>query len=161
MGLIRLQSSSLPSGSVLQRKIGTFNSLVELTSTSFVDTGVSALSITRTKNDSIIHTKLMGGRWRLDSGTAPAGFLTSFYVSENSGSYTTLGTGADAAEFWYFGTTDNLQGAHSAHDFYTPASNVTTIDVKIYAAILSNSVKWSTGDTNGATMVFEVTEIAA
>lgn len=161
MAIIRLNSRSLPSGSVLQRKTGSFNSLVELTSSSFVDTGISPLSITRTNNNSIIHIKLMGGRWRLDNGTAPAGFLTSFYVSENGGSYTTLGTGADAPEFWYFGTTDNLQGGHSAHDFYTPASSVTTIDVKVYAAILSNNCKFSTGDTNGATMVFEVTEIAA
>lgn len=161
MGLIRLQPSSLPSGSVLQRKTVSFNTQVTLTSTSFVDTGIPALSITRTKNDSIIHAKLTGGRWQLDRGTAPAGFLTSFYVSENSGSYATLGTGGDAPEFVYFGTTDNLQGTHSAHDFYTPASSVTTIDVKVYAAMHSNSVIWSNGDVNGATLVFEVTEIAA
>ena len=168
MGLIRLQSSSLPSGSVLQVK--SIDSDLHLTHTAEVqtptDTGIGAISMTRTQNSSKFLISLTGGRMRT---RAAAGYNVYFYAKEGTGSYASVVTTGTTDEenslgFFYTNMTDTMQSPTAIQYLYTPTSSTADCDFKVYFTrfgTASNSTAFNLFDTNaGARMHFTVMEIA-
>jgi len=166
MGLIRLQSSSLPSGSVLQVK--SIDSDLNLSHTAEIqtptDTGIGAISMTRTQNSSKFLISLTGGRMR---ARASAGYNVYFYAKEGTGSYTSVASGTNKQQslaFLYTNMTDNIQMPHSSQFLYTPTSSTADCDFKVYFTrfgTTSTSTEFNIFDSNaGARLHFTVTEIA-
>jgi hypothetical protein len=160
-------SNGLPSGSVLQVK--SIDSDLNLSHTAAVqtptDTGIGAISMTRTQNSSKFLISLTGGRARV---RASAGYNVYFYAKEGTGSYASVATGTDEEQSLSFlftnMSTDNIQVPHSSQFLYTPTSSTADCDFKVYFTRFGNtstSTEFNIHDSNaGARLHFTVTEIA-
>ena len=166
MPISLIGASGMPSGSVLQVK--SINSDLNLSHTAQVqtptDTGIGAISMTRTQNSSKFLISLTGGRTRV---RASAGYNVYFYVKEGTGSYTSVATGTDEEQsisFHFTNMTDNIQVPHSSQFLYTPTSSTDDCDFKAYFTRFGNtstSTEFNIFDSNaGARLHFTVMEIA-
>ena len=159
-------SSGLPTGTVLA--VSTIDSDLNLSHTAAVntptDTGIGAISMTRTQNSSKFLISLTGGRMR---SRASAGYNVYFYAKEGTGSYASVATGTDeeqSVSFNFTNMTDNIQVPHSNQFLYTPTSSTDDCDFKVYFTRFGNtstSTEFNIHDNNaGARMHFTVMEIA-
>ena len=146
-------------GAILQKIVSVQTPATITTGASIVDSGLTALTLTRKRTNSKILFELVGGR---SASASTTGHLSWLYTSENFGSYAhyngVAAAASNTAEFMY----GAQQGPHSFQVYYTPGSNVLTLGFKIYIQRFSTTnTSWHTNDASAAPpFILSVTEIA-
>ena len=158
--LRRVEFSVLrPAGSVLQVQSNVTTSASNITSATIADSGIAALSMTRTTTTSKILLEVTGGRCLVNGYES----WTYFYVSENAGAYADVASGPVEYNQDNAGTG---QFTHTARYLYTPSTSVTSIAAKVYYKNTGGTTAtglWHYGTATAGSVppfVFTMTEIA-
>jgi hypothetical protein len=154
------------SGTVLQIVSSNQAQNLVTASTSYIDVGMTPVTITLSKNHSTVHFALAGGRLVGNQSTAVAdGIAFLVYYSVNGGSYTPVPT-VDALglhSFWYANQNVELQAPHSlAFTHPTSLSAGTSVSYKVYARSWGgSSCRPFANDGAGGQYNVTLTEISA
>lgn len=152
-------SSTVTQNSILQI-VSSTTSLATMATTVVTSpahiSGIPDLSLTRKTTTSKILMELTGGQCLVNSASL---VRTYFYISQNGGAYANFDGTSNPVEAQDEGSGPSNK-PHCARALFTPASNITTITLRVYYALAATTGNWHV-NTNSVPIILTMTEIAS